>query len=212
MNMRSNSAETQQLPEGSGQSEEDATEAFLPAQTLLQVWQAPDYRAAHYIRAGLLLGGLAGCTSLVFNVVGSVLWPAISGQAQHPLRIIQVYLTFPLGETALQLDSGALLAIGCVAYLATGMLYGMLFEWAISFFVPNSGHVPRMVFCSALALLIWGLNFYGILIWLQPLLFGQRWIVDLIPWWVAAATHLVFGCTMALLYPLGADERDRPTR
>ena len=63
----------------------------------------PGYRAARYIWAGLFLGGIAGCTSLLFNVIGSVLWPAISGEAQHPLRIIQVYLTFPLGETALQL-------------------------------------------------------------------------------------------------------------
>ena len=33
--------------------------------------------------------------------------------------------------------------------------------------------------------------------------FGGRWIVDLIPWWVAALTHLVFGWTMLLVQPLG---------
>ena len=98
--------------------------------------------------AGFLLGSLAGCTSLLFNVVGSILWPAISGQAQHPLRIIQVYLTVPLGETALHLDSGVLLAVGCVFYLATGMLYGMLFEWSISFLIPNSGLWGRILYCS----------------------------------------------------------------
>ena len=40
----------------------------------------PGYRAARFIRAGLLLGGLAGCTSLLLNVIGSVLWPSISGE------------------------------------------------------------------------------------------------------------------------------------
>ena len=62
---------------------------------------------------------------------------------------------------------------------------------------------------SLLSLAVWLVNFYGILYWLQPLLFGGRWIVDLIPWWVAAPTHLVFGWTMVVLYPLG---RYRPYR
>ena len=68
----------------------------------------------------------------------------------------------------------------------------------------------RLIFCSLLALAIWVFNFYGILIWLQPLFFGGRWIIDLIPWWVAALTHLVFGWTMALVYPLGVYEAYQP--
>jgi len=56
------------------------------------------------------------------------------------------------------------------------------------------------VACTFLALCLWAINFYAVLCWLQPLLFGGRWIIDLIPWWVAAATHVVFGWTIALLY------------
>jgi hypothetical protein len=153
--------------------------------------------------AGFWLGALAGCTSLVVNVIGSVLWPAISGEAQHPLRLVQVYLTFPLGETALALDSGVALALGCLLYIATGMIYGLLFELALSQLIPNAALGGRLLACSVLVLLIWAVNFYGILAWLQPLVFGGRWIVELIPWWVGALTHLVFGWTMALLYPLG---------
>jgi hypothetical protein len=41
------------------------------------------------------------------------------------------------------------------------------------------------------------------LIWLQPLLFGGSWIVELVPSCVVVLIHLVFGLTMALLYPLG---------
>ena len=44
---------------------------------------------------------------------------------------------------------------------------------------------------------------YLVLEALQPLLFGGNWIVSLIPWWVGALTHLVYGWTMALVYPLG---------
>jgi hypothetical protein len=174
-------------------------------------WQESGYSMARYTRTGLLLGIVAGCTSFTLNVIGSALWPAISGQSQHPLQIIQVYLTFPLGSAALQLDSGFLLAFGCVLYLGTSMLYGMLFELSISYFVPQIGLLGRLVWCSILALLVWCVNYYGILIWLQPLLFGGRWIIDLVPWWVAAVTHLLFGWTMALIYPLGTAQAVNPT-
>jgi hypothetical protein len=169
-----------------------------------QLWEEPGYRASQYAKAGLWLGSLAGCTSLLVNVVGSVFWPAISGEAQHPLRLVQVYLTFPMGESALALDSGTALALGCLLYLATGMLYGVLFELAMSWFIPNAGSRARLLVCSIMALAVWIVNFYGILAWLQPLVFGGRWIIELIPWWVGALTHLVFGWTMAMLYPFGA--------
>ena len=147
---------------------------------------------------------LAGCVSLLLNVIGSVLWPAISGTTQHPLRLIQVYMTFPLGESALELDSGMLLALGCLMYLATGMLYGMLFVVVLSYVIPNAGVWGRLAACSVLAIAVWGVNFYGLLAWLEPLLFGGSWIIDLVPWWVAALTHLAFGWTIALVYPLAS--------
>ena len=34
-------------------------------------------------------------------------------------------------------------------------------------------------------------------------MFGGNWIVDTVPVWVGALTHLVYGWTMALVYPLG---------
>src|SRR5688572_14852244 len=166
-----------------------------------QTWQDPDYNAFHYAKAGLLVGMLAGCTSLVLNVIGSVLWPAISGESHHPLWLIQVYLTFPLGESALTLNNGVLLAFGCLLYLATGMLYGMAFILAMSYFFPNADLRVRLVMCSVLALLVWAINFYLVLAWIQPVLLGGRWIAALIPWWVAALTHLVYGWTVAALYP-----------
>jgi hypothetical protein len=169
-----------------------------------RVWTEPGYNPRQYANAGLLLGSLAGCTSLLTNVIGSVLWPAITGEPQHPLRIIQIYLTFPLGESALALNSGVVLALGCVMYLVTGMVYGIVFELAISCFIPNAGWRGRLVACSFLALAVWIVNFYGVIAWLQPLVLGGRWIVELIPWWVAFITHLIFGWTVAMLYPVAA--------
>jgi hypothetical protein len=169
-------------------------------------WPEPGYKALPHVKTGLLLGAMAGCTSLLTNVIGSVLWPAIGGEEQHPLRIIQVYLTFPLGEYALQLNTGAQLALGCMLYLCTGMLYGMLFEFLMSYLVPRARLGARLIFCSILALCVWAINFYALLAWIQPLFLGGRWIIELIPWWVAALTHLVFGWTTALIFPLGLRE------
>jgi hypothetical protein len=171
----------------------------IPLQPLQQ-----NYRLSHFALLGIWQGALAGCVSLLLNVIGSVLWPAISHTAQHPLRLIQVFLTFPLGGSALQLESGALLALGCLLYVFTGMVYGLLIVVLLSYFFPNA-HLPgRLILCSLLAIAIWAANIYGLLYWLQPWLFGGRWIAELLPWWVGALTHLAFGWTIALTYPLSA--------
>ncbi len=163
-------------------------------------WPETGYKSLPHAKSGAISGAIAGCTSLLTNVIGSVLWFSINGHEQHPLRIIQVYLTFPLGESALQLNTGLLLAGGCLLYLITGIIYGVLFEIVLSYLLPHANSLARLIACTVLALCVWAINFYAVLSWLQPLLLGGRWIIDLIPWWVAAATHLVFGWTIALLY------------
>ncbi len=163
-------------------------------------WQATSYYTAYYATTGFLLGGIAAMSSLLVNVVGALIF------GLQPLELIRVYLTFPMGEKALDfgaVDNGLILAIGCCLYVGTGMLYGILFQLVLTRFTANSTMAMRFVVVSLLALGVWLVNFYGILSWLQPLLFGGRWIVDQIPWWVAAITHLVFGWTMLLVYPLG---------
>jgi hypothetical protein len=173
--------------------------AELPSAT----WPPKQYYAAYYATTGFLLGFYGAATSLIFNIIGSLLVPAFGGTPQNPLRLIQVYLTFPLGAKALELDSGLALAIGCCLYLGTGMVYGVFFQLALSWGAPQATLGRRIVLASILAVLVWLVNFYGILSWLQPLLFGGNWILELVPWWVALLTHLVYGWTMALVYPLG---------
>ncbi len=162
-------------------------------------WEASGFYASYYATTGFLLGIFGAATSLLFNIVGS----AVVGQ--HPLRLIQIYLTFPLGEKALspEFDSGITLAVGCCLYLGTGMLLGIPFQLTLGRFDRNTSLPGRLVAATIMSLTLWLINFYGILYWLQPLLFDGRWIVEMIPWWVAATTHLVFGWTMAFVYPLG---------
>ena len=158
------------------------------------------YYTAYYATTGFILGGIAAMSSLLLNIVGALMF------GKQPLELIRVYLTFPMGEQALDfnvVDNGLILAIGCCLYIATGMLYGILFQIVLTRFTADALAGHEFVVVSLLALAVWLVNFYGVLSWLQPLLFGGRWIVDQIPWWVAAVTHLVFGWTMLLVYPLG---------
>ncbi len=162
-------------------------------------WEATKFYAAYHATTGFILGMFGAASSLLFNIVGSLL------VGQHPLKLIQVYLTFPLGARALadDFDSGIALAVGCCLYLGTGMLLGIPFQLVLARFLPHGTLVQRLVLATLLGLLLWVINFYGILSWLQPLLFGDNWILDQIPMWVAALTHLVFAWTMALVYPWG---------
>ena len=160
-------------------------------------WEATGFYTGYYVVAGFVLGMFAAMTSLLVNVVGA------AGMGMHPLRLIQVYLTFPLGERALELEGGRTLIMGCCLYIATGMLFGAIFHVLLARVAGNASTGFRLVVASVLAAGMWLVHFYLILSWLQPMLFGGAWIVERIPWWVGLATHLFYGWTMALLYPLG---------
>lgn len=164
-------------------------------------WPPEGFYAAYYANSGFMLGGIAAVASLVLNIVGAPL------AGKDPLELIRVYLTFPLGARALELgpEHGALiLLLGCCLYVATGVVLGVPFFVALAK-LSGDGLQKRMMVATVLSLVLWLINYYGILSWLQPALFGGNWITDptILPPWVAAGTHLIFGWTLALLYPLG---------
>lgn len=166
-------------------------------------WARRGYYLTYYATAGFFLGMVAALVSLMFNIIGA----SIAGE--NPLQLIKVYLTFGLGSRALDpaFDSGLALAMGCVLYIATGMLLGIVFHVILTRYASYTGLLGRLIWASAIAIAVWLVNFYVLLSWLQPLLFGGNWITSTdpvyLPWWVALATHLVFGWTMALIYPWG---------
>jgi hypothetical protein len=163
-------------------------------------FQPKGYYAAYYATTGFMLGIFGAMSSLLFNVVGSAL------VGQHPLELIRVYLTFPLGDKALELDSGLAIAVGCCLYLATGMLLGIPVYLALTWWTANSSLAKRILVASLVSIVIWVVMYYGVLSWLQPALVDMKpdnWIIRRVPPWVALLTHLVFGWTIAVLYPLG---------
>jgi len=195
-------AELQQLKERVERLEMEIEQSHTTAP-----WQPTGYYTAYYATSGFMLGIFGAATSLLVNVISAPL------VGKSPLELICVYLTFPLGEKALLLadqtqkvytvSNGLILTIGCCLYLATGMLLGVPFYLALTRLTQNASTLMRYGVAAALSIVVWLINFYAILSWLQPALFGGNWIVELIPPWVAAVTHLVFGLTIAVLYPLG---------
>ncbi len=174
-----------------------------------QTWQATGFYTAYYATTGFMLGMFGAISSLFVNVICS---PIVG---KHPLEIIRIYLTFPFGKNALALttaaenmyaiDDGMILALGCCLYIGMGMLLGVPFHVVLTRIAPHASLPVRLIYGAVVATALWLIGFYGILTWLQPALFGGDWITngELLPWWVAMATHLVYGLTMALVYPLG---------
>lgn len=166
-------------------------------------WKRSDgpFYSTYYAWSGAILGMFGAAASLLFNVIGSL---AVN---QHPLRLIQVYATFPLGERVLDenMDSGMLLAFGCCLYLLTGMVLAIPLHLLLAKYLPNGSLGQRLAFATVAGLLLWAVNFYLILSWLQPWLCGGNWITDptVLPPWIGAATHLVFAWVVAALYPWG---------
>jgi hypothetical protein len=177
----------------------DALEAELGSPRESSDWRDRNEYWTYYATTGFFLGMIGALVSLLFNVVGSI---AI---AQNPLKLIQIYLTFGLGEQARASDfnDGLAMLLGCCLYIATGMIYGVPFQMLMNRLGDRASGPARFVWATLLGLALWVVNYYAILSWLQPLLFGGSWIVEEIPWYVGAATHLVFAWTMALLYPYG---------
>lgn len=172
-------------------------------------WAPKGFYTDYHATVGFLLGGVASLVSLLVNVLGAPL------AGKSPLELIRVYLTFPLGERALALATGSkdvyaipdgmILSMGCCLYIVTGMLLGIPLYVALVRFTDGKSLGARLGVATVLALLVWFVNFYLILNWLQPMLLGGHWITDpaVLPPWVAAVTHVLFGWTLALLAPLG---------
>ncbi len=182
-------------------------ETQVEAEKTAGQWPPKGFYAEYYATTGFILGMFGAAMSLLVNVIGAPI------AKKSPLELIRIYLTFPLGEKALELASGVkdvyvigdgvILAIGCCLYLGTGMVLGIPFFVSLVWLTEGKSAIYRLFIATILAALLWAINFWGILAWLQPLLFGGNWITnpEYLPSWVALVTHLIFGWTLALLYP-----------
>lgn len=167
-------------------------EAEAAAAPTTPSWPPSGFYFTWHLGAGMIFGALGATVSLIANALAAPLFD------QRALELIRVYLTFPMGARALEVDAGTVLTAGCVLYLATGAIYGVLIHLLLTVYFDRASNGRRLLAATAIGIGLWILNFYLILSWLQPLLLGDNWIVRLIPPWVGAATHLVFAWSVAL--------------
>lgn len=201
MDWQTKRQELEELRRRTAELEQELTRDLQPAEGQ---WPPKDFYGMYYATSGFLLGAIGAAVSLVVNAVLAPL------AGKSPLELIKVYLTFPMGERALELSSdqgsGLILALGVTLYIGTGMLLGVPLYWLMVRICGREAPLAkRAIVGSVVALGLWAVAFYGVLAWFQPALLGGNWITDpaILPPWVAAGTHIVFGLTMALLYPLG---------
>jgi hypothetical protein len=160
-------------------------------------WPPPGFYTTFYVVAGMTLGTMGAIASFIFNVVGSVI------VAQDPMLILRVFGTFFLGQDALTTDNLNFLMLVLLTHVIVGALGGAVFHVVINRNFADRSSGQKVLYSALFGCAIWLINFYGVISWLQPLLVGQAYILRLIPFWVAALTHIIYGLTLGLLQPLG---------
>jgi len=178
-------------------------EAEAAGEKQARSWPPEGFYLLWHVVVGMTLGGVAAVVSLLANMAGAPLF------GQRPMELIRVFLTFPMGARALEIEEGTVLMVGSVLYLLTGALFGIVLHLVLSVSFADASRGKRFLVATGLGLALWIVNFYLILSWLQPLLLGGNWIVRLIPPWVGAFTHLAFAWTVALGEIWGHFETDR---
>ena len=166
-------------------------------------WPPAGFYLTFYVVAGTIIGILGSLTSFLFNVVGSLI------VNQDPLQVLRVYGTVFLGAKALTTDDLNFFMLVAIVHFSVGAVAGAVFHVLINLFVPEQP-LLQIVLGGLYGLLMWIVNFYFILTWLQPRLVGEAYILQLMPVWVAAATHLIYGLTLGVLQPLGRFVPYRP--
>lgn len=166
-------------------------------------WPPHGFYLTFYVVAGTLIGILGSLVSFLFNVLGSLI------VNQDPLLILRVYGTVFLGKQALVTDDLTFFMLVAVVHFSVGAIAGAVFHVGVNWLVPDRP-IMQIGLGALYGLGMWIVNFYGVLVWLQPRLVGHAFVLELMPVWVAALTHVLFGVTLGALQPLGRFTPYRP--
>jgi hypothetical protein len=149
------------------------------------------WRSLYFATVGAFAGFLASLMVLAADVASA----RVLGFA--PFMLLRFYATLHDGSAALLMDDWRFFLSAFFMHLAVGSLLGAVFVVIVSgreLFEKLSHYLGAGVLFG---LAIWVLNFYLLLSWIQPLMNGRAYILENIPWWVAAGTHAIFGITVA---------------
>ncbi len=161
-------------------------------------WFPHGFYLAYYVLAGMVLGAVASWIALGANVLGA----AVVG-LDDPLRLLRVYSTILGGASTAQSNEAVVLVFATGLHTFTGVLCGTPIHVVYSRFFIGQSLLQRLVVGAVLGVVMWLINFYGILSWLQPVITGEptSYIVNEVPPLIGALTHIVFAEVMVLLQP-----------
>lgn len=160
-------------------------------------WPPPGFYLTFYVVVGAILGVIGSLASFLFNVFGSLVVD------QDPYRILRVYGTVFLGEDALTTSDLNFFMLVAIVHFSVGAMAGAVFHVAINRYFPGASVFKQVGLGAAYGLMMWIVNFYFVLWWLEPAMVGQAFVLKLMPFWVAALTHVIYGVTLGVLQPLG---------
>lgn len=157
----------------------------------------PEFYFVYYCVAGLVLGIIGALTSFFFNVIGSMM------VHQDPMQLIRVYGTFFVGEEALTTQDLNFLMLVLMSHFSVGAVGGAVYHVVMNKYFGTRSYEWKLMMGAGWGLAIWIGSFYLVISWAQPMMVGQAFILNMIPFWVAALTHVVYGVTLGLLEPIG---------
>jgi hypothetical protein len=161
-------------------------------------WVPLRFYTAYYVTSGLLIGIGAAWATLLLNMLGSL---SIHGDA---FKLLRVYGTFFFGSDAMETNRAAILMLTVGVHTLTGAVCGAPIHVVLSRWKPDLSLRGRVLAGAVLGVVMWLVNFYGVLSWLQPRLVGSAIILEEMPASVAAANHVAFAVLVVLMQPLGA--------
>lgn len=159
-------------------------------------WPPVGFYLTFYVVSGLIIGILGSVTSFLFHIVGSLL------VNQDPLLFLRVYGTVFLGADALTTDDLNFFMLVAVVHFSVGASAGAVFQVCMGRYGPSRWG-SQIMLGGLYGLLMWVVNFFFVISWLQPLLVGEAYVLELMPIWVAALTHVIYGLTLGVLQPIG---------
>lgn len=153
------------------------------------------FHLTFYVIAGSLIGLLGSLASLVVNVLGSMLIE------QDPLLFLRAYGTVFAGVDSLWTVDVSFFGLVIAVHFALGALAGAAFHVLVNVYFPDRTRL-QVALGAAYGFLLWIVGSLAVIHWLQMSLYGQVYVFEIVPAWVALATNLVFGLTLGLAQPL----------